>query len=548
MKARPAVSMLLDARERGLLRPGAPVVESTSGTLGLGLAFAGQALGHPVVLVGDVELEPSMRRLLRAHGVRLEIVDRPAVRGGWQAARLARPWELLAELPGAYWPDQYNNPGNSAGYASLAAELAVQLDHLDILVCSVGTGGHSAGIVGPLRRHWPGLRLIGVDATGSTIFGQPARPRLMRGLGSSIHPRNVRHDAFDEVHWVGPAEAVDTSPAARLGELRQRRLEHRRRGPCRRLGGPRPPGRGRRDRLPRRSAPLPRHRLRRRLRRRARPRPRRRGHPARGDPAPAGGRGHRLGALRPCVRSAEDRTARREESVKAAIRTVRLDLAEPLRISRSVMASRDAVWLSIEHGGVTGHGEAVSSVYYDLDAATLRRRFADAARELRRCPDPAAALESLRAGELAGAATPRPCGPPWRRPCSTSSASAAGRPVHRVLGFRQPPVVATARTIGITSPLHAAAQARALTASGFQVLKVKAGLPDPEEDVERLRVVRDAAPHARLLLDPNGAWTPRQAAALLPVSPPSAWRPSSSPSPPAIPKGWPRWPSAHRCR
>lgn len=210
MKARPAVSMLLDARERGALRPGAPVVESTSGTLGLGLAFAGQALGHPVVLVCDSELEPSMRRLLRAHGVRLEIVDRPAVRGGWQAARLARLRELLAELPGAYWPDQYDNPGNSAGYASLAAELAVQLDHLDILVCSVGTGGHSAGVVGPLRRHWPGLRLIGVDATGSTIFGQPARPRLMRGLGSSIHPRNVRYEAFDEVHWVGPAEAVDS--------------------------------------------------------------------------------------------------------------------------------------------------------------------------------------------------------------------------------------------------------------------------------------------------------------------------------------------------
>ncbi|CAL9324620.1 PLP-dependent cysteine synthase family protein [Streptomyces sp. SudanB182_2057] len=209
MKARAAVSMLLGARERGELQPGAPVVESTSGTLGVGLAFAGQALGHPVVLVGDIELEPSMRQLLRSYGVRLELVDRPAAEGGWQAARLARLRELLALLPGAYWPDQYNNPDNSAGYASLAAELATQLDHLDVLVCSVGTGGHSAGIVGPLRRHWPGLRLIGVDATGSTIFGQPARPRLMRGLGSSIHPRNVAYDAFDEVHWVGPAEAAD---------------------------------------------------------------------------------------------------------------------------------------------------------------------------------------------------------------------------------------------------------------------------------------------------------------------------------------------------
>ncbi|WP_374935675.1 PLP-dependent cysteine synthase family protein [Streptomyces sp. SM11] len=209
MKARAAVSMLLGAEKRGELRPGAPVVESTSGTLGIGLAFAGQALGHPVVLVGDIELEPSMRQLLRAHGARLELVDRPEAEGGWQAARLTRLRELLTRLPDAYWPDQYNNPDNKAGYASLAAELVDRLDHLDVLVCSVGTGGHSAGIIGPLRRHWPRLRLIGVDATGSTIFGQPARARLMRGLGSSIHPRNVAYDAFDEVHWVGPAEAAD---------------------------------------------------------------------------------------------------------------------------------------------------------------------------------------------------------------------------------------------------------------------------------------------------------------------------------------------------
>ncbi|TSB17865.1 PLP-dependent cysteine synthase family protein [Streptomyces benahoarensis] len=209
MKARAAVSMLLGARERGELRPGAPVVESTSGTLGIGLAFAGQALGHPVVLVGDAELEPSMRRLLRAYGARLELADRPAAHGGWQAARLARLRAVLAELPGAYWPDQYNNPDNRAGYASLATEIAGALPRLDILVCSVGTGGHSAGLIGPLRRARPGLRLIGVDATGSTIFGQRARPRLMRGLGSSIHPRNVDHAAFDEVHWVGPAESAD---------------------------------------------------------------------------------------------------------------------------------------------------------------------------------------------------------------------------------------------------------------------------------------------------------------------------------------------------
>lgn len=209
MKARSAVSMLNGARARGELLPGAPVVESTSGTLGIGLAFAGQALGHPVILVGDTELEPSMRQLLRSYGARLELVDRPAAEGGWQAARIARLREVLRRTPRAYWPDQYNNPDNAAGYRSLAAELTAQLDHLDVLVCSVGTGGHSRGLAGPLRRRWPRLKVIGVDSVGSAIFGQPARPRLMRGLGSSIHPANVAHEAFDEVHWVGPAEAVD---------------------------------------------------------------------------------------------------------------------------------------------------------------------------------------------------------------------------------------------------------------------------------------------------------------------------------------------------
>ncbi|OLR94613.1 PLP-dependent cysteine synthase family protein [Actinokineospora bangkokensis] len=210
MKARAAVSMLTGARRRGHLPPGGTVVESTSGTLGLGLAFAGQALGHPVVLVVDDELEPPMRALLRAHGARLEVVRRPHPVGGWQRARLDRVAELLAELPGAYWPDQYNNPDNPAGYASLATELLDRLERVDVLVCSVGTGGHSAGLVREVRKRRPGTRLIGVDTVGSTIFGQPAAARVMRGLGSSIHPRNVAYPQFDEVHWLGPVEVVDS--------------------------------------------------------------------------------------------------------------------------------------------------------------------------------------------------------------------------------------------------------------------------------------------------------------------------------------------------
>ncbi|MFM9373348.1 PLP-dependent cysteine synthase family protein [Streptomyces sp. Da 82-17] len=208
IKDRPGLHMVERARARGELQPGAPVVESTSGTLGLGLALAGTVYGHPVTLVTDPGLEPSMTRLLAAYGATVDTVPEPHPVGGWQQARRDRVARLLAARPGAWCPDQYNNPDNVAAYTPLALELASQMGHIDVLVCSVGTGGHSAGISRTLRQIYPGLRLVGVDTVGSTIFGQPARPRLMRGLGSSIYPRNVAYENFSEVHWVAPAESV----------------------------------------------------------------------------------------------------------------------------------------------------------------------------------------------------------------------------------------------------------------------------------------------------------------------------------------------------
>ncbi|RFU43270.1 PLP-dependent cysteine synthase family protein [Actinomadura logoneensis] len=208
IKDRTALHMVRAARERGELAPGAPIVESTSGTLGLGLALAGITFGHPVTVVSDPGMEPMMRDLLTAYGARVHLVTRPHPVGGWQQARRGAVAALLANLPGAWCPDQYNNPDNVAAYRGLAHELIAQLGRIDVLVASVGTGGHSAGVGSVLRKVFPGLRVVGVDTTGSTIFGQPAAPRLMRGLGSSIHPRNVAYGMFAEVHWVAAAEAV----------------------------------------------------------------------------------------------------------------------------------------------------------------------------------------------------------------------------------------------------------------------------------------------------------------------------------------------------
>lgn len=208
MKDRPAMHMVEMAQAREELRPGARIVESTSGTLGLGLALAGMVHRHPVTLVTDPGMEPIVRRMLAAYGADVDLVREPHPVGGWQQARKDRVAELLAADPPAWVPDQYSNPDNVDGYQPLALELLAQLGNVDVLVCSVGTGGHSAGVARVLRQANPNLKLIGVDTIGSTIFGQPAATRLMRGLGSSIYPGNVDYAAFDEVHWVAPAEAV----------------------------------------------------------------------------------------------------------------------------------------------------------------------------------------------------------------------------------------------------------------------------------------------------------------------------------------------------
>ncbi|MFB6505424.1 MULTISPECIES: dipeptide epimerase [unclassified Streptomyces] len=203
--------------------------------------------------------------------------------------------------------------------------------------------------------------------------------------------------------------------------------------------------------------------------------------------------------------------------MRAGLRTVRLDLTEPLRISRSTMAAREAVWLTVEHEGLRGHGEAVTSVYYGLDTTALGRLLHTESRWLARFPDPESALEALRTG------TGRAVAPPAVTAAVESAlldlaGRRAGVPVHRLLGGRgAPPRAATARTIGIVAPERAGAQAARFARDGFRVLKLKAGAPDPGEDLARVRAVRTAAPGTRLLLDPNGAWTVRESERLLPL-------------------------------
>ncbi|MFF4243106.1 enolase C-terminal domain-like protein [Streptomyces sp. NPDC001822] len=202
--------------------------------------------------------------------------------------------------------------------------------------------------------------------------------------------------------------------------------------------------------------------------------------------------------------------------MKLTQRTVRLTLTEPLRISRSTMTARDAVWFTIEHDGLRGHGEAVTSVFYGLDTPALQRLAARTGERLARFAGPETALHALRTGELTPAGTPAAVTAATEAALLDLVGRRTATAVHRFLGSPVPPRAATARTISLTSPGRAAAQARRLADAGFSVIKIKAGDPDHESDLDRVRAVRAAAPAARLLLDPNGAWTVGQARRLLP--------------------------------
>ena len=207
MKLMPAGHIIEQAEHRGELKPGTRVIETTSGSMGLGLAMACGLHGLDVSLVGDKGMERDVRRRLLALGADLHIANRPAPQGGFQQARLDIVQRLCEAYPDHYRPDQYSNPDNPRSYAPVAELIWTTLGGIDCVVGTVGSGGSTGGLSDALRSVVPDLRLIGVDTPGSVLFGTPERPRLIRGMGSSIRPPNHDPARFDEVHWVPAPQA-----------------------------------------------------------------------------------------------------------------------------------------------------------------------------------------------------------------------------------------------------------------------------------------------------------------------------------------------------
>ena len=207
MKLMPAKFILDRARDEGLLKPGQTVVETTSGTFGLALAILCNLRGYKFTMVSDPAVDARLRRRLEELGTTVDIVSEPAKVGGFQRVRMERLRQLQAQDPTAIWPSQYDNPQNPGAYAALAELLTSAVGQVDCLVGTVGSGGSMCGTATSLRLLFPKLHAVGVDTPNSVIFGQTDGPRMVRGLGNSLMPKNIDHSVFDEVHWLGPAAA-----------------------------------------------------------------------------------------------------------------------------------------------------------------------------------------------------------------------------------------------------------------------------------------------------------------------------------------------------
>lgn len=207
MKRLPAAYMLERAREDGRLQLGQTVIDTSSGTFGIGLGEACEGR-YPCTVVTDRAVNNDVKAALEARGVRVEMIDAPADGANLQALRKRRRDQLAGEL-GAFIPNQYDNPHNPESYRAVAEIITAKLGPVDILVATIGSGGSSQGIGRALREVNPGLRIVAVDTQGSVLLGLKLGPRRLRGLGNSEPMGNVRQELFDEAHWVNEDIALE---------------------------------------------------------------------------------------------------------------------------------------------------------------------------------------------------------------------------------------------------------------------------------------------------------------------------------------------------
>ena len=206
IKDRIALAMVEAAEASGALKQGATIIEPTSGNTGVGLAMVAAVKGYKLVLVMPESMSIERRRLMLAYGATFELTPREKGMSG----AIARANELLAATPGAWMPQQFENPANiDVHVRTTAEEIARDFPQgLDVLITGVGTGGHITGCAQVLKAKWPKLKVYAVEPTASPVIsgGKPG-PHPIQGIGAGFIPKNLHTDLLDGVIQV-EAEAA----------------------------------------------------------------------------------------------------------------------------------------------------------------------------------------------------------------------------------------------------------------------------------------------------------------------------------------------------
>lgn len=206
VKDRIALAMIEDAEKKGVLKPGATIIEPTSGNTGVGLAWMGVAKGYRTILTMPETMSVERRNLLKAYGAKLELT--PGTEG--MKGAIARAEQLRATIPGAVILGQFVNPANPAIHEQTTGE-EVWTDtdgKVDIFVAGVGTGGTVSGVGSALKKHNSAVKVVAVEPDSSAVLttGVPGKHKI-QGIGAGFVPSTYNPDAVDEVITVTDDDA-----------------------------------------------------------------------------------------------------------------------------------------------------------------------------------------------------------------------------------------------------------------------------------------------------------------------------------------------------
>ncbi|QDX24678.1 cysteine synthase A [Sphingomonas suaedae] len=209
IKDRIALAMVEAAEADGSLKPGGTIVEPTSGNTGVGLAMVAAVKGYKLILVMPESMSIERRRLMLAYGATFDLTPREK---GMKGA-IERAIEIVEATPGAWMPQQFENPANIDVHVRTTAQeiLADFADSPpDVIVTGVGTGGHITGVAETLKKSWPGLKVYAVEPELSPVIsgGQPG-PHPIQGIGAGFVPKNLHTDSIDGAIQVDAADAKE---------------------------------------------------------------------------------------------------------------------------------------------------------------------------------------------------------------------------------------------------------------------------------------------------------------------------------------------------